>query len=320
VTHVLATLARRAIWMHRAVVLAFCGLGVLGFCIWGEHLFANGLNPHAPLEFSQLASALGFPAAILVLSWFGTLWNAKIRVTTSMLFALGFISLFLSGGLSGLVLARHDLKSAATGDDFVTGHFHLVMGVAATFAMLAALFFWFPKMFGRTLDERLGKIHFWLTMAGVNCVFMPMHWLGLMEHSGVAPTDSALMLGTASFLRSFVTIAILLTTAAQTVFVANVVCSLRRSTGPSEPNPWHATTLEWAWSSPLPLENVVSREVVVYRGAYEFGTGDRGDDAAAQDFLPQHVRIDAANIPARNSSPRVHEESAPPNPQPAGAG
>jgi cytochrome c oxidase subunit 1 len=320
VTHVLATLARRAIWMHRAVVLAFCGLGVLGFCIWGEHLFANGLNPHAPLEFSKLASALGFPAAIFVLSWFGTLWNAKIRVTASMLFALGFISLFLSGGLSGLVLARHDLRSAAAADDFITGHFHLVMGVAATFAMLAALFFWFPKMFARNLDERLGKIHFWLTMAGVYCVFMPMHWLGLMEHSGVAPTDPALMLGAASFLRSFVTIAILFTTAAQTFFVANVVRSLQQSTRPAEPNPWNATTLEWAWSSVLARENVVSREVVVYRGAYEFGAVDRGNDAAAQDFLPQHARVDAAKTPARNISPREHDQSAPPNPQLAGAG
>src|SRR5258708_34818562 len=100
-----------------------------------------------------------------------------------MLFALGFISLFLSGGLSGIFLARHDLAAAAVSDDFVTGHFHLVMGVAATFAILGALFFWFPKMFGRRLNETQGKLHFWLTFAGVYCVFMPMHWLGLIAHS-----------------------------------------------------------------------------------------------------------------------------------------
>ena len=252
VTHLIATFARRPIWMQRAVVLALCGLGILGFCIWGEHLFESGLNPKSPLLFSRLAAAIGFPAAIFVLSWFGTLWGARIRLTTSMLFALGFISLFLSGGLSGLILARHDLGATNAADDFVTGHFHLVMGVAATFAMLAALFFWFPKMFGRHLDERLGKLHFWLTFAGVYSVFMPMHWLGLMGHFSVAPDNPALTLETISFLRSFVTIAILFTTAAQTFFVANFVRSLWRSTAPAEANPWSATTLEWALPSPLP--------------------------------------------------------------------
>ena len=111
VTHVLATLARRPVWMYRPVVLAICGFGVLGFCIWGEHLFVNGLNPSASLTFSRLAAALGFPAIIFVVSWFGTLWGGQARATTSMLFTLGFISLFLSGGLSGLILARHDLQS-----------------------------------------------------------------------------------------------------------------------------------------------------------------------------------------------------------------
>jgi len=144
------------------------------------------MNPFSPLVFSLLASSLGLPAAILLVSWLGTLWNARIQLKTAMLFALGFISLFLSGGLSGIFLARHDLAAAAVSDDFVTGHFHLVMGVAATFAILGALFFWFPKLFGRRLNEPLGKLHFWITFAGVYCVFMPMHWLGLIAHSTVS--------------------------------------------------------------------------------------------------------------------------------------
>src|SRR5262249_26995093 len=114
-THLIATFSRRPVWAQRAGVLALCALGAFGFCIWGERLFESGLNPYSPLVFSVLAGSLGVPAAILVLSWFGTLWAAKIRFTTAILFALGFVSLFLVGGLSGLILSRHDLTSVADG-------------------------------------------------------------------------------------------------------------------------------------------------------------------------------------------------------------
>jgi cytochrome c oxidase subunit 1 len=308
-THFLATFARRAVWVHRAVVLALCAVGLFGFCIWGQHMFSSGLNPYSPLVFSLLAASLGLPASILVLSWLGTLWRAKIQLTTAMLFALGFVSLFLSGGLSGLVLAGHALPTttAATGD-FVTGHFHLVMGVAATFAMLGALFFWFPKMFGRPLDERLGKIHFWLTFAGVYCVFMPMHWLGLIGHSAIAPANPQTVLLAAFFLRSFVTMAILFSTAAQTFFVANLVRTLRRIPEAAPANPWHATTLEWSLPSPAPLQNFGSAEIAVYRGPYEFAATLSEPNAAA-DFFPQDLAPDLSRPPHAGSG-SVPAESA----------
>src|SRR6266403_1113812 len=182
-THLISTFSRKPVWKERLVVLALCGVGLFGFYVWGQHMFSSGMNPFSPLVFSLLASSLGLPAAILLLSWLGTLWNARVQLNTAMLFALGFISLFLSGGLSGIFLARHGLAAAAVSDDFVTGHFHLVMGVAATFAILGALFFWFPTLYGRRLNETLGKIFFWMTFAGAFCVFMPMHWLGLIAHS-----------------------------------------------------------------------------------------------------------------------------------------
>ena len=160
VSHLLSTFSRKPVWAERAAVLALCGVGLFGFCIWGQHMFSSGLNPWSPLVFSLLASSLGLPACVLVFSWLGTLWNAKIRLNTSMLFALGFVSLFLTGGVSGLFLARNDLAAASVSDDFVTGHFHLVMGVAATFAILAALFFWFPKMFARRLTNRSANFTF----------------------------------------------------------------------------------------------------------------------------------------------------------------
>ena len=130
VSHLLSTFSRKPVWAERAAVLALCGVGLFGFCVWGQHMFSSGLNPWSPLVFSLLASSLGLPACVLLLSWFGTLWNAKIHLNTAMLFALGFVSLFLSGGVSGLFLARNDLAAASISDEFVTGHSHLVMGVS----------------------------------------------------------------------------------------------------------------------------------------------------------------------------------------------
>jgi cytochrome c oxidase subunit 1 len=289
VTHLVATFSRKPVWKERLVVLALCAVGLFGFCVWGEHMFASGMNPFSPLVFSLLASSLGLPASILLLSWLGTLWGARIQLNTSMLFAAGFISLFLTGGLSGIFLARHDLALAASlSDDFITGHFHLVMGVAATFAILSALFFWFPKMFGRRLNESLGKLHFWLTFAGVYCIFMPMHWLGLISHtkfySGVRLVAVAALVGP---VRTFITIAIVVTVFAQGIFLLNFLWSLFRSETSPDKNPWRATTLEWSLASPPPAHNFGGTEPVVYRGAYEFGVPDLADD-----YVPQHIAPD----------------------------
>jgi cytochrome c oxidase subunit 1 len=284
-THLVATFSRKPIWKERLVVLALCAVGLFGFCVWGEHMFSSGLNPFSPLVFSLLASSLGLPASILLVSWLGTLWGARIQLNTSMLFAIGFISLFLAGGLSGIFLARHDLVGAAVSDDFVTGHFHLVMGVAATFAILGALFFWFPKVFGRRLNETLGIIHFWLTLAGVYCVFMPMHWLGLVSHSSIySYTRAAKIAALAAPVRSFITVAMLLTVFAQGIFLINFLWSLFRGENSPEQNPWRSATLEWTLSSPPPADDFGASDPVVHRGAYEFGV-----PGMAEDFVPQNL-------------------------------
>ncbi len=285
ITHLISTFSRKPVWKERLVVLALCAVGLFGFCVWGQHMFSSGMNPFSPLVFSLLASSLGLPATILLISWLGTLWSARVQLNTSMLFALGFISLFLSGGLSGIFLARHDLAAAAVSDDFVTGHFHLVMGVAATFAILGALFFWFPKLFGRLLNESLGKIHFWLTFAGVYCVFMPMHWLGLIAHSRVLPGSRlASIVAAGSAIRNFITAAILLTVFAQGLFLLNFLWSLFRGEKIVHCNPWRATTLEWTVTSPSPADDFGATGPVVYRGAYEFSV-----PGLAEDFVPQHL-------------------------------
>jgi cytochrome c oxidase subunit 1 len=285
ITHLVATFARKPVWKERIVVLALCGVGVFGFCVWGQHIFASGMNPYSPLVFSVLASSLGLPASILLLSWLGTLWNARFPLNTAMLFAIGFISLFMAGGLSGIFLARQDLAAAAASDDFITGHFHLVMGVAATFAILGALFFWFPKMFGRRLNERLGKLHFWLTFAGVYCVFMPMHWLGLIVHAPPrAGSSLAAIVAAGSSIRTFITFATLVTVGAQVLFLVNFLWSMFWGERVTESNPWCATTLEWSVASPTPQDDFGLVMPVVYRGAYEFGAVN-----VAADFLPQYI-------------------------------
>src|SRR5579859_8171040 len=237
VSHLIATFSRKPVWKERLVVLALCAVGLVGFCVWGQHMFSSGLNPFSPLVFSVLAASLGVPAAILVVSWFGTLWRARIQLNTSLLFALGFVSLFLSGGISGIFLARRGIRSGAVSEDFVAGHFHLVMGVAATFAILAALFFWFPKLFGQRLNESLGKVHFWLTFAGVYCVFMPMHWLGLVSQSAKNPgADLSFIAVWISPARSFITAGILLTVSAQGIFLLNFTWTLLRGKRVEESN------------------------------------------------------------------------------------
>jgi cytochrome c oxidase subunit I len=280
----IATFSRKPVWKERLVVLALCGVGVAGFCVWGYHMFATGMNPYAPLVFAVLASSLGVPAAFLLASWLGTLWNARLQTTTSMLFAIGFISLFVAGGLSGLFLARHDMAMASVSEDFVIGHFHLVMGVAATFAILGALFFWFPKMFGCRLNEALGKVHFWMTFAGVYAIFMPMHWLGLLTQSPLfAEEQRAALASAGASIRTFVTVATIWTVSAQGVFVFNFFSTLLGQKKVEPDNPWAATTLEWSVGSPAPEDNFGSTAPVVYRGAYEFLAGDE------KDFTPQHL-------------------------------
>lgn len=304
VSHLLATFSRKPVWAERAAVLALCGVGLFGFCVWGQHMFASGLNPWSPLVFAVLASSLGIPSFVLLLSWMGTLWRSRPQLNTAMLFALGFVSLFVSGGISGIFLARGGAPSVSA--DVVTGHFHLVMGVAATFAILAALFFWFPKLFGRRLNEPLGKLHFWLTIAGVYCVFMPMHWLGLMTHTTpsrqlVAPTPLA------SSLKNVITFATIVTVAAQVIFVINFLSTLLRRANLELDNPWRATTLEWA-SLAASGSGLAGHEPVVYRGAYEFFPPIHGED-----FTPQWIEHAPAELEPRslaNSSRRSKE----PNP------
>ncbi len=284
-SHMLSTFSRKPVFGYRAMVGAVCGIGFLGFCVWGHHMFVSGMSPYSAFAFSILTMTIGVPSAIKTFNWLGTIWGGKIQFNCAMLFALGFVSLFVSGGLSGLFLAQPSLDLYLHDTYFVIAHFHLIMGVAAIFGMFAGMYFWFPKMFGRFLNEGIGKVHFWFTFIGVYCIFMPMHFLGLAGHPRRYFDASAVtFLQKLQPVHVFITYAAFITIGAQFLFLFNIIWSLIAGKEAKEENPWHATTLEWSIPSPPPHDNFGGHEPIVYHGPYEFSV-----PGAADDYIPQHL-------------------------------
>ncbi len=281
-SHVLSTFARKPVFGYRAMVFAMFAIGLLGFFVWGHHMFLSGMSPYTGMAFSVLTLTIGVPSAIKTFNWIGTLWGGRIRFTTPMLFAIGFVSLFVAGGVTGIVLGQTSLDLSMHDTYFVLGHFHLVMGVAAIFGMFAGTYFWFPKMFGRMMSERLGKIHFWPTFIGVYAIFIPFHIMGIVgmprryasfeEYEFLRVLDPVVL---------FVTIAVIITVAAQFLFWYNFFWSIWKGE-PAGDNPWEATTLEWSTSSPPPHDNFGGRVLTVYRGPYEFAVPGAPDDYVMQ--------------------------------------
>ncbi len=283
-SHILSTFSRKPVFGYRAMAGALCAIGFLGFMVWGHHMFVSGMSPYSGFAFSVLTMSIGVPSAIKTFNWLGTLWNGKIIFKTPMLFALGFVSLFVSGGLSGLFLAQPAVDNRLHATYYVVAHFHLVMGVAAIFAIFAAMYFWFPKMFGRMMSEPLGKIHFWFTFIGAYLIFMPMHWLGIAggirRYADYTAVD---FLKPLQSVHTFITWAAFVTAAAQIFFLFNFFWSLKHGAKAGR-NPWNATTLEWDTDSPPPLDNFGGHYPSVYRGPYEFSV-----PGVEQDFIPQNI-------------------------------
>jgi cytochrome c oxidase subunit 1 len=281
-SHILSTFARKPIFGYRAMVFAIFAIGLLGFFVWGHHMFISGMSPYSAMTFSILTLSIGVPSAVKTFNWLGTLWGARIRFTTPMLFAIGFVSLFVAGGITGLVLGQTSLDLPMHDTYFVPAHFHLVMGVASIFGMFAATYFWFPKMFGRLMSERLGKFHFWLTFIGVYCIFVPMHTMGMV---GMPRRYSQFteyrFLDSIHPLVIFVSIAAIITALVQLVFYFNLIWSIFKGKKAGD-NPWEATTLEWNTSSPPPHDNFAGVLPVVYRGPYEFAVPGAPDDYVMQ--------------------------------------
>jgi cytochrome c oxidase subunit 1 len=222
------------------------------------------------------------PSAIKTFNWLGTMWKGRIRFDTPMLYAIGFVSLFVSGGLSGPFLAQPVLDIQLHDTYFVVGHFHLIMGVAAIFGIFAATYYWFPKMFGRMMNETLGRIHFFITLAGTYAIFMPMHNLGLAGQTRRYSQFTEVAYQTKLLpLQTFITFAAIITIAAQFIFVINLFWSMFKGPNASD-NPWDATTLEWTTATPPPHDNFGGKTPVVNNGPYEYGV-----PGAPKDFVMQ---------------------------------
>jgi cytochrome c oxidase subunit I len=283
-SHVISNFSRKPVFGYRAMAATLCAIGFLGFLLWGHHMFVSGMNPYSSLAFSALTLSIGVPSAVKTFNWLGTMWGGRIHFDTPMLFSIGFVSFFVTGGLSGIFLAQPSLDNMLHATYYVVAHFHLVMGVAAIFGIFSATYYWFPKMFGRMMNEPLGKLHFWLTFIGAYCIFMPMHFMGI--YGGIrryADWTGATYLAALRPMHLFMTIAAFVTAAAQLIFFYNFFRSLA-SGAKASANPWRATTLEWATTSPPAFDNFGGVFPRVYRGPYEYSV-----PGAAEDFTPQHI-------------------------------
>jgi cytochrome c oxidase subunit I len=277
VSHILINSMRKPLLSAKVIIYSMMAIGFLSYMVWGHHMFLSGMNPASGLAFSFPTLTITIPATILTLIWLGSLWGANLRLDSAALFSLGFISMFVTGGVSGFFLAQPSLDIYLHGTYFVVGHFHMVMGVAAILGVFSATYFWFGKMTGHMLNETLGKLHFWLTFIGTYCIFMPFHYLGLVgnirRYSSFVDDFMAPLMP----LHKFITIAALITGASQFIFLFNLIYS--RFKGPAAPdNPWQATSLEWTVSSPPPWNNFGDKHPIVYHDPYQYGVkGSKGD-------------------------------------------
>jgi cytochrome c oxidase subunit I len=288
-SQVLSTFARKPIFGYKAMVYAIMAIGLLGFMVWGHHMFMSGMSPYSAFAFSIMTMAIGVPSAIKTFNWLGTLHKARIRFHSPMLFAIGFVSLFVSGGLSGPFLAQPVLDIPLHDTYFVVGHFHLIMGVAAIFGIFAATYYWFPKMFGRMMNESLGRIHFWITLVGTYAIFMPMHYLGMAGHPRrYSQLTELAYLHDLIPVQQFMTYAAFITIGFQFVFVFNLFWSMFKGPKASD-NPWEATTLEWTTATPPPHDNFGGHTPVVNHGPYEYSV-----PGAPRDYVMQTDPVTAA--------------------------
>src|SRR5579862_3763318 len=237
VSHILITNLRRPLLSHRVMIYCMGAIAILSYMVYGHHMFVSGMNPFSSLAFSFPTLIITIPATIIVLMWIGSLYGSKLRINTASLFALGFISMFVSGGVSGFFLAQPSIDIMLHATYFVVGHFHMVMAVAAIFGIFSGTYFWFGKMTGHMMNETLGKLHFWLSFVGTYCIFMPFHYLGIAGNVRryQAFTDDYLI--PLIPVHKFITVAALFTGFAQLIFFANLVYS--RFKGPkASDNPW----------------------------------------------------------------------------------
>ena len=287
VSEILSVNSRKPIFGYLAMVGSLFAICILAFLVWAHHMFVTGLNPFLGAFFVLLTLLIAVPSAIKVFNWLTTLWKGNIRFTPGMLFSIGFISLFISGGLTGIFLGNSTLDIHLHDTYFVVAHFHIVMGVASFFGMFAGVYHWFPKMYGRFLNNTMAYIHFWVTMVGAYLIFWPMHYAGL---AGMPRryTDWSNWQSFNQFqdMNRFISTVAMIVFAVQILFVFNFFYSIFKGRKVTSTNPWGANTLEWTtpinpghgnWPGDIPE---------VHRWPYDYGKDGR-------DFIPQVEPIGA---------------------------
>ncbi len=265
ISEVVATFSRKPIFGYRAIAFSTVAIAVLGFGVWAHHMFVSGMSPWLRIPMMATTMLIAIPTGVKVFGWLGTLWRGRIHMNAPMYWALGFLSTFVVGGLSGVFIAILPVDIFATDTYYVVAHIHYVFFGGSIFTIFAGVYYWLPKMTGRMYDEALAKWHFWLTFVGFNATFLPMHWLGLMGMPRrVADYDPRF-----ADLNMFISAASILMVVGTVIFFYNVVQTVR--SGPKAPwNPWRGRTMEWLVSSPPPLFNFDAVPQVV-GGPYQYG-------------------------------------------------
>ena len=281
-SEIIATNSRKPIFGYRAMIGSILAIGFLSFIVWGHHMFVTGMNPFLGSVFVFTTLLIAIPSAVKAFNYITTLWKGNVKFTPAMLFSIGLVSSFVTGGVTGIILADSTLDITVHDTYFVVAHFHIVMGLSAIFGMFAGVYHWFPKMFGKMMNTKLGYAHFWGTIVAAYGVFFPMHFVGLAgaPRRYYAYSEFTIFDGVTD-LNTLITIFAIMGAIVQVFFLFNFFYSMFRGQKASQ-NPWKANTLEWTtpvehihgnWEGDLPE---------VHRWAYDYSSPDHEEDFVLQ--------------------------------------
>jgi len=286
-SEILPVFARKPIFGYHAMVYSMLAICFLSWIVYGHHMFVSGMNPAVGMAFTLSTMVIAVPSAIKTFNWLGTLWGGNIRFTVPMLNALAFVAMFVIGGLSGIFMASTPVDIFIQDTYFIVAHIHYVVFGGSIFGAFAAIYYWFPKMFGRVMNETLGKLHFWFTFVAYYCVFFPMHYTGLAGHMRrIYDPYQYQFLKDLQPINQFITISAFVLGSSQFIFLFNFLWSAFRGAKAGD-NPWNANGLEWTTSSPPPHGNWPGEIPEVFRSPYDYSVpGVESDHVMQTDPAP----------------------------------